>query len=199
MRAIVCACCIVLFFPLVALGKPLYVKCFRQVTLRASASSESASIATLKTGQVINLVGEEGEFFLVTLPNGTKGYVRKAFMTNQAPAETRVQEAEQKLQELETRTQAQEKELLTLRAQEKELLALRAERAQCEAAKKQAEATASQQTELAAQLQAQLSAFERNSQFRWFLTGAGILLTGWGIGWLGGASRRRDRSSRLRL
>lgn len=199
MRAIVGAICVVLLFPMAVRGKSLYVKCFRQVALRASASSDSQAIGTLTTGQVATLVGEEGDFYQVTLPNGTKGYVRKAFMTNQAPAETRVEEVEQKLVELEAQTQTQTQELITLRAQEQELLTLREKNAQLEAAKKDVDATASQQAELAAQLQARQSAFERDNRLHWFMAGAGVLLSGGVLGWMWGAARARSRSGRLRM
>jgi len=202
MRAIIGAMgaiCGVLFFPMIVLGDSLYVKCFRQVALRAQASSDSREIGTLKPGQVATLVGEEGEFYQVTLPSGTKGYVRKAFMTNQAPAETRVEEVEQKLVALEAQTQAQKQELVTLRAQQQELLTLRAKNAQLEAAQKDVETTASRQAELAAQLQARQSTLERDKRLSWFMAGAGVLLSGGVLGWMWGAARSRSRSGRLRM
>jgi len=200
--------CVVLFSPSTVLGKSLYVRCSGEVGLRATPNIESEILATLKTGQELALRGETGEFYLVTLPNGTKGYVRKTYLTDQAPAETRLRDAEDRLRETEAhlqeigqRTQQRIKELeAQTQAQEQELRTLREARAQLEAAKKKAETTASLQSTLSSQLQTQHSVVtqdRQDSKLRWFMAGAGILLTGWILGSIWGASRQRNRRLRF--
>ncbi|MBI3304600.1 MAG: TIGR04211 family SH3 domain-containing protein [Deltaproteobacteria bacterium] len=193
MRSIVTLLCALFFFPAAALGKPLYVSGYREVMVRTGPSLENKILAILKTGQEVSLVGEEGDYYSVTLPNGIKGYVLKNYMTEQVPAEARLQEIEQKTQqrikELETQTQEQAKELIILREQ----------RGRLEAAKQQAEAAAQQQTDLASRLQSQQSASASESQQRWFITGAGVLLTGLVLGWIWGATGRRNRRNGLSL
>lgn len=184
---------ILLLIPTGALGKTLYVSGYREVLLRTGPSLENKILAILKTGQEVSVMGENGEYYLVETPAGKRGYVLKTYMTDQMPAETRLQEIERKtqerIQELEAQTQAQEKELL----------ALREERAKLLAAKQQAEVTASQQTELLSQLQAQQDTTASERERGWFVAGAGVLLTGVLLGWMWGRTGRRSRKGGLSL
>ncbi len=193
MWPIIATLCVVLLYPASVLGKSLYVSGYREVMVRTGPSLENKILAILKTGQEVSLIGEDGDDNLVSTPSGTRGYVLKNYMTEQMPAETRLQEIEQRTQqrirELEQQTEKQEQELL----------ALREECNQQAAAKRQAEATANQQAELASQLQAQQDATANSNQQRWFITGAGVLLTGLIIGRVWGASVRRTRRNGLSL
>ncbi len=194
MRSIITLLGALLLFSEVALGKSLYVRDnAKEALVRIGPSNENKILAVLKSGQEVSLVREEGGYYVVATPNGTQGYVLKYLMTDQSPAEARLKELEQKTQqrisELETQTQEQEKELA----------ALREERGRLEDAKKQAEVTASQQAELVSQLQAQQSRAQSREAIRWFLAGAGVLLTGMILGWIWGARGRRARRSGLSL
>ena len=114
-------------------------------------------------------------------------------MTEQSPAEKRIQEIEQRsqqrIQELETQTQTQEKELISLRA----------EREQLDTARKEAEGRAQQHADMIAQLQAQQSARESEEALQWFLAGAGVLLLGVLFGRLWGGAARKNKRSGLTL
>ncbi|SRR5712692_30943 len=194
MRSIITLLGALLLFSEVALGKSLYVRDnAKEALVRIGPSNENKILAVLKSGQEVSLVREEGGYYVVATPNGTQGYVLKYLMTDQSPAEARLKELEQKTQqrisELETQTQEQEKELA----------ALREERGRLEDAKRQAEVTASQQAELVSQLQAQQRAVQKNEALYWFLAGAGVLLTGFVFGWIGGATSRRHRRSGLSM
>lgn len=193
MRPIILLLGALLLFPAGVLGKTLYVSGYREVMLRTGPSLENKILAILKTGQEVSVVGENGDYYLVETPNGKRGYVLKTYMTEQMPAETRLQEIERKTQEriqaLEAKTQAQEKELI----------ALREERAKLLAAKQQAEVTANQQTELVSQLQAQQDATASERERGWFVAGAGVLLTGVLLGWMWGRTGRRTRRAGLSL
>lgn len=184
---------VLLCVPAQARGKTLYVSGYREVMLRTGPSLENKILAILKTGQEVSVVGENGDYYLVETPAGKRGYVLKTYMTEQMPAETRLQEVERKtqerIQELEAKTQAQEKELL----------ALREERAQLLAAKQQAEVTASRQTELISRLRAQQDATASERERGWFVAGAGVLLTGLLLGWMWGRTGRRPRRGGLSL
>ncbi len=183
-----------LLFPAVGFGKSLYVKDnTSEALVRTGPSLANKILAILKPGQEVSLLREEGDYYVVTTPNGIEGYVLKYLMTDQGPTDARLQELEQKTQqritELEARTQEQEKELTTLRE----------ERSQLEAAKKQAEAIASQQADLVSQLQEEQNSLQDKEARLWFLTGAGVLLLGFVMGWIWGASSRRHRRSSLSL
>ncbi len=193
MRSIIAALCVLVLFPAVGLGKSLYVKDTSEALLRAGPSLANKILVILKPGQEVSLVREEGDYYVVTTPNGTRGYVLKYLMTDQSSAEARPQELEQKTQqrikELETRTQEQEKEMAVLRE----------ERSRLEDAKKQAEVTASQQAELVSQLQLLHDTDQKKEFLYWFLAGAGVLLTGFIFGWIWGAIFRRHRRSGLSM
>jgi len=193
MRSIIAALCVLVLFPAVGLGKSLYVKDTGEALLRAGPSLANKILVILKPGQEVSLVREEGDYYVVTTPNGTRGYVLKYLMTDQSSAEARPQELEQKTQqrikELETQTQEQEKELA----------ALREERGRLGDAKKQAEVMASRQAELVSQLQTQQRVVQKNEALYWFLAGAGVLLTGFIFGWIWGATSRRHRRSGLSI
>lgn len=212
MRAMIVMLGAVLLFPSVVLGKSLYINCYREVTLRADASQDGNPVAILKSGQQVTLVGEKGNYYLVTLPNGVRGFLFKDYLTDRAPAETRLREAEARLQEMEEKTRQRIKELeaqtptqevdqkaqqrikeleAQAQSQERELITLRAERTQLAAAQKQAEARVSPQAQLVGQFQDQPSTIERDKKFQWFMAGAGILLIGWILGWMDGKRRRR--------
>ncbi len=194
MRSIITLLGALLLFSEVALGKSLHVRDnTKEALVRIGPSNKNKILAVLKSRQEVSLVREEGGYYVVATPNGIQGYVLKYLMTDQSPAEARLKELEQKTQqrisELETQTQEQEKELA----------ALREERGRLEDAKKQAEVTASQQAELVSQLQAQQRAVQKNEALYWFLAGAGVLLTGFVFGWIGGATSRRHRRSGLSM
>lgn len=193
MWLLIAALCAVVLSPTGSWGKSLYVSGYREIMLRTGPSQENKILAILKTGQEVSVEGEEGDYYLVTAPSGTKGYVLKTYMTDQPQAETR-------LKEIEGKTQQRIKELEALTEQQgKELAVLREERAQLETAKNQAEATASEQSERAAKLQTEQRASESENQQGWFVAGAGVLLTGLVLGWIWGASGRRGRRAGLSL
>lgn len=185
--------CMGLFFPTLVFGKSLYVRDhINEALVRTGPSTENKIISILKSGQEVTLVGEQEHYYIVVTAGGARGYVLKYQMTEQSPAEKRIQEIEQrsqqKIQELETQTQAQAKELITLRE----------DRERLETARKEAEERALQHADMVAQLQAQQSARESEEALQWFLAGAGVLLMGVLFGRLwGGAARKNKRSGLL--
>lgn len=186
--------CMGLVVPAVAFGKSLYVRDrVKEALVRTGPTTENKILAILKTGQEVTLVGEQEDHYIVMTPGGIQGYVLKYQMTEQSPVEKRLQEIEQKsqqtIQELEARTQTQEKELI----------ALREERAQLETARKEAEERALQHANMVAQLQSQQSARESEEALQWFLAGAGVLLMGVLFGRLWGGAARKNKRGGLTL
>lgn len=184
----------ILLCPTVAFSKALYVKeNTNEALVRTGPTVENKIIAVLKPGQEVVLVGEEEDHYLVMTPSGARGYVLKYQMTDQSPAEKRLQDLEQrtqqKIKELEERTQVQEKELVTLRDERKEI----------EAARKEAEEKALHHADMVAQLQAQQSARENEEALHWFLAGAGVLLVGVLFGRLWGGAAKKGKRAGLSL
>jgi SH3 domain protein len=184
----------ILACPTVVLSKSLYVRdSTSEALVRTGPTVENKILAVLKPGQEVTLVGEEEDHYIVVTPGGARGYVLKYQMTDQSPAEKRLQDLEQrtqqKIKELEDKTQAQEKELITLRE----------ERKQIETARKQAEEKALHHADMVAQLQAQQSARENEEALHWFLAGAGVLLIGVLFGRLWGGAARKGKRTGLAL
>ena len=212
MWLIIATLCGLLLFPVVGLGKSLYVKDKSEALLRTGPSLSNKILVILKPGQEVSLVKEEGDYYVVSTPNGTQGYVLKYLLTDQsstaargvAPPQEPEQQTQQRIHELEQQTQQRNQDPeqqtqqriqdLETRAQEqeKELIALREERDRLAEAKKQAEGVASQQAELVSQLQAQQRGAQSQDSIRWFLSGAGVLLTGMLLGWFWGSRGRRS-------
>lgn len=178
MRFVIALLSVVVFFPGVVFAKSLYVSGYREVGVRTTPDSEGAVMVTLKTGDEVTLVNSTGEYYLVSLPGGSRGYVQKVAMTDQEPAEVRLQKLEQKTQQQIKELQAKTEE------QERQLAALRQDRGQLDTARKQAEAKAGEQAKRATELEAQQDAIVRDFYIQWFLAGAGVLGAGFLLGWI---------------
>lgn len=90
--------CVALLFPAVAAAKTFYVSWNRPVPVRADTNIASQPIATLKTGQAVTVIGAQGNYYLITLPDGTRGYVFKEYLATRAPGDVKPPEAAQKTQ-----------------------------------------------------------------------------------------------------
>lgn len=191
MRSVIVLLWVMVFVPGGVFAKSLYVSGYREIGVRTSPESDGTVMVTLKTGDEVTLVSGTGEHYLVSLPGGSRGYVQKSGMTDQEPAEVRLQKLEQK-------TQQQIKELQTkTEEQERQLAALRQDRGQLDTARKQAETKASEQAKRAAELEAQQEGVVRDFYIRWFLAGAGVLGAGLLLGWVWhGIAQRNRRTGR---
>lgn len=161
-------CLILLFAPLSGLSsaQELYVSDYREVEVRTGPGPDHTVFAALKTGDATQLVHREGEYYLVVIPDGRRGYVLQRDVTEKAPPTFRVRQ-------LEAEIGRQAEEIAQLRKDNTELRG---------AANAQTDREAQIKAELG-RLQAERSQIEYNRNLSWFLAGAGVLLTGWLIGW----------------
>ncbi len=171
-----------LFFcsPLLCWAKTLYVSGYRKIMLRRGPGLEYKIIATLETGDPVNLVREEGDFYLVSLSNGRQGYVLKSYLTEEVPAEHRLKELEEERQRRDV-----------------ELRQLRQENNRLKAALAKAEKEAAAKARLVQELEEERNGLRQDRRLRWFLAGAGVLLVGWLLGWSRAKLRRQVRRSGL--
>ena len=147
-------------------AQELYVSDYREVPVWLSPSPASEVFATLKTGDAVQRVHREGEYYLIVLPDDRRGYVLRRDVTQDAPAAVR-------LQRLEAEVEQQREEIARLRQKNDGLTTATKARADRETLLK---------TELE-QLKSEYSQTEHRRSLSWFLAGAGVLLTGWLIGW----------------
>lgn len=160
--------------PGVSSGQELYVSDHREVEVWTGPGPDHNAFVTLKTGDAAQLVHREGEYYLVVIPDGRRGYVLQRDLTQEAPATFR-------LRQLEAEIERQAEEIGQLRKDNVELSA---------AANAQADREAQIKAELE-RLQSERSQIEYTRNLSWFLAGAGVLLTGWLIGW---RFKLRDRT-----
>ena len=167
--------------PGVSSAQELYVSDYREVEVRTGPGPDHTVFATLKTGDATQLVHREGEYYLVVIPDGRRGYVLQSDITEEAPPVSR-------LSQLEATIGRQEKEIARLREDNTKL---------SDAATAQANREAEIKAELE-HLQAECTQAAYSRKLSWFLAGAGVLLVGWLIGWRF-TLRGRTRGQGLRL
>ncbi len=158
-------------------AQTLYVSGYREIMLRTGPSVEHRIIAVLRTGNEMEVIREENDYSLVSLPDGRQGYVLKSFLTNEAPPRRQIEELTAKLE-----------------AQATELEHLRSEHARLMAASDKLSADYQSDKRLLQRLRQESTDLQRDMRLWWFLAGAGVLLIGWLMGWTRVRLRRRARS-----
>lgn len=148
--------------PTVSSAKDLYVSGHREVQVRTGPGAEHKAFTTLQTGQSMQRVHREGDYYLVKIPDGRRGYVLRQHLTEKAPSEFR-------LRELEAQVKQQAQEIKRLGQENSQLT---------EASSTHTERESGVRAELA-RLQDELAQRENEKNLQWFLSGAGMLLIGW--------------------
>jgi SH3 domain protein len=214
--------CFVLIFLLLwaatAMGqeRTVYVTDSFQVTMRTGPGVDHKIVAMIGSGQPLTLIESGEEWSQVDLPDGRQGFVLTRFISENPPARLvmeRLRNAYESLQtragELETEHAKLASENQSLKSQlEKARGELATVRAQYDALKadssdfialktryERAAASLRESTERVQQLEADVSRLELNKNIRWFLSGAGVLVLGFLIGF--SAKKQRRRSSLL--
>ncbi|MCY4488068.1 MAG: TIGR04211 family SH3 domain-containing protein [Deltaproteobacteria bacterium] len=154
-----------------------YISGYREVMLRSGPSVEHRILAVLRTGNEMDILGEDGDYNLVSLPDGREGYVLKSFLTNEAPPERR-------LEELTAVVDTQATELQRLRNENRDLVARN---------DKLTEDHEGERRQLQ-RLQQESANLERDERLWWFGSGAGVLLVGWLMGMTRVRLRRKARA-----
>ena len=147
---------------------------YREIMLRSGPSVEHRILGTLKTGDRMEATSKEGAFSLVMLPDGRQGYVLTSFLTPEAPPQRQIEE-------LAARVREQSVELEQLRRENAKLITEH---------EKLSKGNSSNKRQLH-RLQQESSDLRRDMRLRWFGAGAGVLLTGWLMGWTRVRLRRR--------
>ena len=97
-------------------AETLYVSGHRELMLRTGPSVEHRIIAVLRTGNEMEVLGQEGDYNQVSLPDGRQGYVLKSFLTNEPPPQRQIED-------LTAKVEAQAAELEQLRGENLQLMA----------------------------------------------------------------------------
>ena len=207
--------CLVLFSTPV-LAKNKYISDTVKVTMRTGPGNDRKIISLLRIGKKVEVLKAGDEWTLVRLDNGKEGWVINRFLTNKIPSDIELKILKSKhealmanaarIQEEDSLLKAKNKKLTTefavsrkklqktsndyeaLKTESKEFLELQSKF-------KAASSKLAEQTKKAEKFEDELTKLLWNQNIKWFLSGAGVLILGFIIGF--STKRQRRRSSLL--
>lgn len=214
MKRFVLAGLLILFFyaPSVA-GETRYISDLMEITLRTGPGTGRKIVAMLPSNLKVEVLTSGGDWTKVRTPEGKEGWVVSRFLTSELPKSITLNRAQKKLEELSQRADSLATENTDLKSKNEELSTqlseknkafeelnsayqtLKTESAEFLAVKskyEKAAASLAEQSTKAEKLEGELSKLEFHQNIRWFLSGAGVLLIGFIIGF--SAKRQRRRS-----
>lgn len=194
----------------------LYVTDQLFVSVRQSAADGAPVVASLRTGDAVEVLAEQGRFLKVKTTQGAQGFVVAQYFTREAPAATLLARTQKELEGLKADLATALKERDEARAQLKsapagaDSAALQKAQADLAAAESKYQELAASAKEVVAvtqerdqlkqellQLSADLEtarqqggAPQQPATMRWFFAGAGVLFCGWILGKLSRQKRR---------
>ena len=194
----------------------MYVTDVIKLTLRSGPSTEYKILATVESGQMVEVLEPGVDWSLEKLANEKEGYVVTRYLVPTPPHSVQLEQlqakhktiAQQATTLLSENTQLKEenktlkttldstaKSLKKLDGEYQELKAGSAEFLTLKTKFKKVSAQLTEQTNKADKLDKALSKVEVNQYIKWFLAGSGVLLVGFIVGF--SAKRQRRRPSLL--
>jgi SH3 domain protein len=192
-----------------------YINDSMTITMRTGPGTDRKIIALLGVGQELEILQTDNEWTQVRLPNGKEGWVISRFITDQTPNAIQLKVLQEKFSELQTKAASLIEENKTLSADNKKLSAdLKANETKLknlgstyETLKKDSKhflelqekfktstTKLSEQTQKAQKYEDELTKLLWNQNIKWFLSGAGVLVLGFIIGF---STKRQRRHSSL--
>ena len=193
-----------------------YINDTMKITLRTGPANDRKIIALLSIGQEVEVLKPGEEWTQVRLNNGKEGWVVSRFLTNQMPSSIELEILKNKHQALLAQNALLLEENKALKSENsgfsKELAATKksleslnesyetlktgaAEFLDLQSKYKKVSAKLTEQTQKADKYEEDLTKLLWNKNIKWFLSGAGVLILGFIIGF--SAKRQRRRSSLL--
>lgn len=199
-----------------ARAETAYISEVMEITLRTGPGTDHKIVSMLASGQEVETLEQSGGWTRVNLPDGKTGWVLTRFVSKKMPDRVVLTRLQQAHDELLQKSAAPLEEINRLTAEnnmlssklvesEKTLaqlqqkhVALKKESSDFLKVKADYETAASglaEQTQKAEKLENELAKFELHQNIKWFLSGAGVLILGFIIGY--STKRQRRRSSLL--
>ncbi|MEE9536620.1 MAG: TIGR04211 family SH3 domain-containing protein [Desulfobacterales bacterium] len=193
-------------------GETMYVSDILKLTLRTGPSTENKILAVIESGQQLEVVEFGKEWSQVQLPNGKEGWVLSRYLTPRETNNIKLDRLQAKHKNLMTQAAALLEENNKLKAENKKLdtefkanqkqadkarsdyETLKTEAAEFLSLKSKYEDAVSQlagQTAKAEKFEEQLTKLEMGTYIKWFLSGSGVLIVGFLIGFSTKRQRRR--------
>ncbi|ACL06011.1 SH3 type 3 domain protein [Desulfatibacillum aliphaticivorans] len=206
----------VLFGTSPSFADTIYIGDITKINMRSGKGVDYRIIAMLDTGQTVELLEQSDGWAKIRLGDGKEGWVLSRMLTDQEPCGRALERTQKELARLreamaelttENSRLSEENSLLgqentqnsqTASNLQKEYNSLKAESADFFTVKQQLEAArreTERQKNIAESAEAELKELRRDTRWRWFLSGAAVLLTGI---ILGGVNRKRKSGSLLR-
>ena len=206
----------IVLFSAVVQAETMYVGDNIKITVRTGPGINHKIVAMIRSGESVEMLKPEEEWSLVRITNGKEGWVLTRFLTSNEPDKLVLERLEKKHKALTNQavslieeSKAYKKEDNKLNSElktNKEMLnkirssyeTLKKESAEFLELKSNYEKTSSklvEQTIKAEKLEEELTKLLLHQNIKWFLSGAGVLLLGFLIGF--SAKRQRRRSSLL--
>jgi SH3 domain protein len=207
--------CLVLFSTPV-LAETQYINDKMKITLRTGPANDRKIIALLNIGQKVEILKPGEDWTQIRLDNGKEGWVLSRFLTKKIPSRIELEVLKDKHQALLARDALLQEENKTLKAEnqafnndlastQKKLQALNTSYESLKTASKEfldlqskykkMSVKLAEQTQKADKYEEDLTKLLWNKNIKWFLSGAGVLILGFIIGF--STKRQRRRSSLL--
>ena len=216
MRKLVYLFILLFSLPAVGFGATAYVSDAIKITMRTNPGTDHKIVAMIPSGEQVDIIEPGKDWSKVSTAGGKNGWVLTRFLTTEVPAKIQLTQLQQEHDNLVKKSAAPLQEISRLTGENKTLnqdLAdtrttleklqasydqLKKESAEFLKVKKNYESASkqlSEQTARADQLEGRLSKIKWQSNIKWFLSGAGVLLLGFIIGY--STKKQRRRSSLL--
>ena len=187
-----------------------------KITMRTGPANDRKIISLLGIGQKVEVLQKGDEWTLVRLTNGKEGWVISRFLTDKIPSDIELKVLKSKHKALIAKAAIMQEENSSLKAENKKLstkLAAGGKKLQktsndYEALKRESKeflelqskfkassSKLAKQTKKADKFEDELTKLLWNQNIKWFLSGAGVLILGFIIGF--STRRQRRRSSLL--
>jgi SH3 domain protein len=207
--------CLVLFSTAV-MAETKYINDKMKITLRTGPANDRKIIALLSISQKVEVLKPGAEWTQVRLGNGKEGWVVSRFLTNKIPSSIQLELLKNKHQAVLAQDALLLEENKTLKAENKAfgneltvtkkrlqavntsyktLKTASAEFLDLQSKYKKMSAQLGKQTQKANKYEEDLTKLLWNKNIKWFLSGAGVLILGFIIGF--STKRQRRRSSLL--
>ena len=207
--------CLFLLSTVVLAETKYYINDSMKITMRTGPATDRKIIALLSVGQEVEILKAEDEWTMVRLSNGKEGWVISRFLTDQTPDSIVLETLKKNYSALQAKaaslmeenkmlkdengklsndlgaTQKKEKNLSTdyetLKRESKKFLELQEKY-------KESTSKLAEQTQKADKYEDELTKLLWNKNIKWFLSGAGVLILGFIIGF---STKRQRRHSSL--
>lgn len=188
-----------------------------EITLRTGPSNTHKIIRMLPTDEPLEVLQEQGNWLSVRTRQGDEGWVLKRYVSQELPKSSQIQQLTKRNEQLAAlsggaadQIEALEKENSSLQealtSTQKEHQQLQEKHATLESDAANVLALKQKYTETEEKLAKTAADLDRfstenqklrtSSKLQWFLSGAGVALAGWLIGFLMGFGKRRQQFSR---